>query len=138
MVLAMNFMERGYNRDGENLSQTNLGILSQDLKVDEKSSSASLPIAYRVYPGSINDVTTLKKVLLLMKEYNMGLKCLVLDKGFYSQENIREFQKKNIPFIIPMSFRTKLAEGLIGSLGREILSTKYSFSSNSQSYWYLY
>ena len=37
------FLERGYNRDGENLSQTNLGILSQDLQIDPKSSSASAP-----------------------------------------------------------------------------------------------
>ena len=105
------FLERGYNRDGENLCQTNLGVLSQDMKVDTKSSSASLPIAYRIYHGSINDVTTLHNILFLIKEYEMGLKCLVLDKGFYSQENIKTLHEKSLPYIVPMSFRTKIAGG---------------------------
>ena len=93
------FLERGYNRYGENLCQTNLGVLSQDMKVDAKSSSASLPVAYKIYPGNINDVTTLRNILLLIKEYNMGLKCLVLDKGFYSQENIKTLHKQILPYI---------------------------------------
>ena len=42
------FLEKGYNRDGENLSQTNLGVLSQDLKVDSKSTSVSMPVGYRI------------------------------------------------------------------------------------------
>ena len=45
------FLEKGYNRDGEELNQTNFGLLSQDLKIDPKSKSASLPVCYRIYPG---------------------------------------------------------------------------------------
>ena len=83
------FLEKGYNRDGEELNQTNFGLLSQDLKIDPKSKSASLPVCYRIYPGSITDVTTLHNVLLLAKEYKLNLKCLVLDKGFYSALRIQ-------------------------------------------------
>ena len=37
---------------------------------------------YRLYPGSINDVSTLNNIISLAAEYKLDLKCLVLDKGF--------------------------------------------------------
>ncbi len=46
------FLERGYNRDGENLEQVNLGLIARA----SSTNSIGLPLAYRVYPGSITDV----------------------------------------------------------------------------------
>ena len=130
------FLERGYNRDGENLAQTNLGILSQNFKVDSNIKSASLPIAYRLYPGSITDVITLSNIILLSKEYNLDLKHLILDKGFYSQENIKSLHKQNLSYIIPMSFSSKLPRALISSLSDHLSSAKSAFSFHDETYWY--
>ncbi len=49
-------VDRSYNRDKKNLGQTNLGIISR-----REKNSIQLPLAYRIYPGSISDVVTLKK-----------------------------------------------------------------------------
>ena len=46
----IDFIEWGYNRDKENLPQLNLGIACQE---------EGIPLFYRIYPGSITDVTTL-------------------------------------------------------------------------------
>ena len=98
-------VERGYNRDGENLEQINLGIISK-----EQSGACGLPLAYRIYPGSIGDVSTLSNVLELIKQYQLQLSVCVLDKGFFSQENIKNMGEKSIRFIIPMSFSMNLAK----------------------------
>ena len=134
--LGNDFLEKGYNKDGENLNQTNLGILSQDLKIDPKSTSVSLPVGYRIYPGSINDVTTLQNVILLAKEYKLDLKCLVLDKGFYSQGNIKSLHKQGFSYIMPMSFSTNLSKQLMDSVYKELSSASSSFTFNNDVYWY--
>jgi hypothetical protein len=54
-------LETGYNRDREDREQVNLGIVSKEL-----ARSLHVPLAYRVYAGSINDVSTLKNVLELV------------------------------------------------------------------------
>lgn len=97
-------LELGYNRDGEDLEQVNLGIVSQEL-----SSSLSVPLAYRVYAGSLNDVSTLKNVLELIAHYQLQLSVCVLDRGFYSQENIKSLHDQRLPFIVPLPFSTSLA-----------------------------
>ena len=130
------FLERGYNRDGENLPQINLGVLSQSFKVDSKIKNASLPIAYRLYPGSITDVSTLRNVILLSKEYSLKLKYLVLDKGFYSQENIKSLHQQSLSYIIPMSFRSNLSKQTVSSLVTQLSSPQAAFSYHDAIYWY--
>ena len=50
------FLERGYNRDKEDLEQVNLGLVSK-----KTASNVGLPLAYRVYPGSITRCYHTKK-----------------------------------------------------------------------------
>jgi transposase len=84
------FLERGYNRDGEDLDQINLGLLTKT----SNAKAIGLPIIYRIYPGSITDVVTLKNMIDCMKKYRLKMDCLVMDKGFYSQENIKGMHEK--------------------------------------------
>ncbi len=129
------FLERGYNRDGESLDQVNLGVLSQSKEGLGKGSS-SLPLGYRLYPGSITDVVSLRSVLQLAKEYDLDLKCFVLDKGFYSQENIKDLNREASSYIVPMSFSTSLSHALLGSVSKELDSIPSSFVFRGQVYSY--
>lgn len=45
----------GYNRDGENLPQVNMLMIT--------SHTSKVPCYYEILPGSIRDVNTLNKVL---------------------------------------------------------------------------
>jgi transposase len=60
----LELLEWGYNRDGEELRQINFGVIM--------GSPSSLPIGYRIYPGSITDVVTLKNLIEYLRQ--KGLK----------------------------------------------------------------
>ena len=55
-----------------------------------------IPIAYKLYPGNDNDVTTLRPMLRELKtEYNMGRIIVVADKGVHSGDNIHYMKTDN-------------------------------------------
>ncbi len=124
------FLEKGYNRDGENLEQINLGLISRKSE-DNKTHT---PIAYRIYPGSIPDVKTLSKIIEIITSYKLDLDCLVMDKGFSSVENIKGLHRKELKYLIPMSFRTKLSRELSVALNEKIKSPSCSFTFNEEIY----
>ncbi len=88
-------VEMGYNRDKEKLPQINLGM-----HFGEKS---CLPVFYTKYSGSIVD----KSYLTYMMEYNKELDIknvsFVMDKGFYSKNNLRYMVSNNYPLIMCVS-----------------------------------
>jgi transposase len=112
-------LEWGYNRDRDNLPQVNLGIIV--------GQSSELPLAYRVYPGSIADVSTLKNILRLMTEWEVKKVTVVLDRGFYSAANLREMAQDHLHFIIPLSFTTKIASSLLAGHLRDLQSPLSAF-----------
>lgn len=113
----IDIVESGYNRDGESLEQINLGLISSDL-----------PLAYRIYPGSINDVVTLKMQLKLFKSLSLKIEYLVMDKGFYSYKNLEELDKTNYNYIIPASFSVNLFKKLIEQHSAELERVDSSFA----------
>ncbi len=122
----ISYIEWGYNRDGENLAQLNIGMVYCEEK--------KLPVCYFVYPGSIVDVTTLKNC----KKYlnNFGLKdfLFILDRGFFSTANILDMNNKNdkINFIQPLSFSLKKAKDLIKEHKPELKHTNSAFCCNEE------
>jgi transposase len=115
----LEYLEWGYNRDGENLPQVNLGLI-----VGQPS---PVPIAYRIYPGSIADVSTLKNILLLLDELGVKEFTFILDRGFYSASNIKDLGEEGIRFILPLSFSTKLSSYLISKCLKELQSPLQGF-----------
>jgi transposase len=113
------WLEWGYNRDGDNLAQINLGaIVSQEL---------GLPLAYRFLPGSITDVVTLKNTELFARDIGIKKVKFVLDKGFYSTKNIELLIANNLDFTIPLTFNTKESERLIEQTKVELTKATNSF-----------
>lgn len=85
-------VKKGKNKEHDRLPQINLALL-----FGEKS---GLPFYYRKLPGNITDVKTVKQ---LMEEFHvLGYKkvSVVLDRGFYSRENINALYKHHQKFII--------------------------------------
>lgn len=126
---GIEYVEYGHNRDGDKLEQINLGlIVSEPLRI---------PLLFRVYPGSINDVVTLKNVAKAVKEYGLELSYFILDRGFYSQANIKEMSKLGLKFVIPLTFSTKLAKQLAMETAEKIDSPLNGFSYNGQIYFHV-
>lgn len=79
-------VEWGYNRDKEKLPQINLGMVF--------GQPSLLPIFYNLYQGSIRDVSTLKNILEFLSDFKLRNVTFLLDKGFYSTNNLIGMRKK--------------------------------------------
>ena len=82
----------GYNRDGEKLPQINLAMILGQM--------SQLPVTYRILPGSIPDVKTLKCLLASFDKLEYPKLNLVMDRGFYSKTNVDDLVAQRYSFIL--------------------------------------
>jgi transposase len=100
-------VEYGYNRDGEDLPQFNIGMFCDETN--------KLPLYYNCYNGSLTDKTNLSHVLANAKSVGIKNVKLVLDGGFISEECFKSLNDACKAFTI----------GIPSSLGisREMIAT---------------
>lgn len=113
------FLEWGYNRDGENLEQINMGSIH--------CKKTSLPMFYRIFPGSITDVTTLKNSIKYFNAFDLKKIFLIMDRGFFSKENILSLHKNKLKFIQSIPLWLKNTKKLIRDNRDELLSSGSAF-----------
>ena len=99
------YVEYGYNRDQEDLPQINLAMLF--------GQQSALPVYYKRLPGSIPDVSTLSNLLKSMHYLDFKKLHLVLDKGFYSEENLNDLFMGAHKFTIGVSTHLKWIQRII-------------------------
>ena len=120
----IDFAEWGYNRDGEQLQQVNLGMV---YNVPD-----DLPILYSLYPGSVPDVVTLENIQKRLEAITPQSKSLfILDRGFYSTKNLKRLTGFG-QFIIPLPMGTKAAKGLIAAVRNDIGDPVNAFRMDKQ------
>lgn len=112
------FVRWGYNRDGEELPQINLLMITGE--------TSHLPLYYRIIPGSIRDVNTLTESLANMKLIGSGSMNLVMDKGFYSADNVNQMYAERMKFIIGVPFTTAFAKEAVDEL-RENMDSHHNY-----------
>ena len=101
----MEYLEFGYNRDGEDLPQINMGILF--------GQESLLPVFYRIHQGSVRDMSTLDSLMEYARHFEMRRLRWVMDKGFYSDHNVAGMLKEGVSFAISVPFTTSLARNLV-------------------------
>ncbi len=111
---SINLLEYGYNRDNETLPQINVGLVDV--------SESNLPLYYKIFPGSIPDVKTLKNLMTEIRILGKGKPLLILDKGFYSISNLQELKQQGWKFIMPLPLSWKIACFLIRKERRNLHS----------------
>lgn len=125
----IDFLEWGYNRDGESLEQLNLGVVIGE--------TSGLPMMYRIYPGSISDVATLQKTLQIGRDqYGLDTDQLIMDRGFYSQHNISQMVQHGFQFVIPVPSSVNAARQLLSETKSAIQSPMEAFSYEGEAYFY--
>ena len=117
-------VEWGYNRDQEKLPQINLGMVF--------GQPSLLPLFYNIYQGSIRDVSTLKNILEFLNQFKLKNVTFLLDKGFYSTENIISMKRKRLQFITPLPFTVQEAEKLIEKHKDEIIDVSNALRVSKQ------
>lgn len=105
-------VERGYNRDGDDLSQFNLGMFCDEVN--------KTPLYYDRYSGSLTDRTNLSSVLANAKSVGIKKVKMVLDGGFWGEEALRNLNELCEAFSVGMPKTLKEAEKAIAELGQNI------------------
>jgi len=107
-------LEWGYNRDKEKLPQINMAMYYGE--------ESKLPLYYRMYPGSITDKTH----LAYMIQDNDLIDCkgirFVMDRGFYSADNLRLLEERNCRFVIAMPSSLNLYRSLVDKYREKIVN----------------
>ncbi|RIY34959.1 IS1634 family transposase, partial [Psittacicella hinzii] len=99
---------RGYNRDGEDLPQINLGVIyDQDSR---------LPLYYDIYRGNIPDKAYLETTISLALSLNINKLNLVMDQGFYTKDNIKYLHSKGTNFLTLLPKNNKLYKELLNDV----------------------
>jgi transposase len=117
--------EPGKNKENDPLDQVNLCLLFGETSI--------LPVYSTYYAGSIRDVSTLiSTVEQLTSIHNKKFK-LVLDKGFYSKENINYLLSNHpdLKFIIAVPFTSSKARDLALDI-KELIQDKNRICTSSQ------
>ncbi len=107
-------VKRGYNKEHDLLPQINLALV-----FGEKS---NLPFYYRKLAGNIPDVKTVKNLLADMDFLSLKKVKLLMDRGFYSEENINGLLQYHYKFLIATKVSLNYVKAQIDSLREEILS----------------
>lgn len=108
-------LEWGYNRDSLSLPQVNLSVI-----VDKDE---GIPIYYQLYPGSISDVKTITNILKKLKIQHIESYTLILDRGFFSNSNIKDIKQTKADFIIAIPERYNKITELLLDLTKKIEQT---------------
>ena len=98
-------VEYGKAKDDKGLPVFNVG-----LAFDKNN---RLPLFYEEYPGSITDVSQFRYMVDKVKEYHYKHIGFVLDRGYFSKENIRYMDKNGYPFVIMVKGRKDLVSSLV-------------------------
>ena len=72
-----------------------------------------IPLLYEEYPGSINDVSQFSYMVDKVNEYGYKNIGFILDRGYFSEDNIQYMEDNGYAFIIMVKGRKKLVASLV-------------------------
>lgn len=123
----LEFIEYGSHYKETGLPQFNVGLV---YSITNRS-----PIYFKIFPGTINDVVTLKNLMDEIKIMGVKESMFILDRGFYSIGNIEGMLTSKVDFIMPIPFNITLAKELISETNRKIQDPINGRMYNDQLYY---
>jgi len=100
-----------------------------------------LPMYYKIYPGSLKDVTTLHNMVEEIRLLSIPEVLLILDRGFYKEQHLLEMLQHELAFLLPLSrihrslydsIRTRHRAGLESASRLIIVNGKPYYASNGE------
>ena len=107
-------VEFGYNRDKEKLPQINYGMYYCE--------ESRIPVYYMVYPGSIVDKVHCTYMIDGTDALNLKKVYFVMDKGFFTSDNLKFITEKGHRFVITMPPSLKLYRELVDKNKDDIIN----------------
>lgn len=75
--------------------------------------NSSLPLFFRYLPGNIVDVSSLNMTLEELKKYGVKNSFVLIDSGFFSEDNIQDLYEAEIDFLTRLPSSRKIYKDLI-------------------------
>lgn len=116
--------EWGYNRDGDSLKQLNIGLVT---------SQEGDPVAFDLFPGSVSDISTLRRFAEDMRERVPGC-VLVMDRGFESAGNVAELMEHGMDFVMPCTISSKAVKSLVTDFSKDVSKPEFDRRHNGHVY----
>ena len=113
----------GHNKENDPLPQINLALLFGE--------ESRLPVYFRKLPGNIADVKTIQKLLSDLDFLQLNKVKLVMDRGFYSEENINALYQKHYKFLIAGRTSLKFIQKKLDDV-RDVMTSREHYSSKYQ------
>jgi len=95
----ISYLANGHNSRGEYMPQINMLLLF--------SRDKNKPVFFRLLPGSINDVSSIKQTL---DESDIHDAVFVGDKGFHSEKNVQLLDGERIDYILPLRRNSEMID----------------------------
>ena len=111
----------GRNKDHDPLPQINLALLYGE--------TSRLPAYYRKLPGNISDVATIRQLLADIDYMALEKVKLVMDRGFYSEDNINSLYHNHLKFLIGVKVSLKFVQEVLDDV-RDSMRSRSSYSSS--------
>ena len=107
----------GMNKDHDPLPQINLALIFGE--------TSRLPVCFRKLPGNISDVKTISNMLAEIDFLELEKVKLIMDRGFYSEENINELYQKRYKFLIATKTSLKYVKKRLNEIRSTMVSRKH-------------
>lgn len=104
--------EYGHAKDDDSLPQINLS-LGYNL-------NDNTPLFYELYPGSIIDNYECKKMVERAKSYGCEQVGFILDRGYFSLNNIRYFNENNYNYLLMTKGNAKFIQAILNEYGSNL------------------
>ena len=116
----------GLNKDHDPLPQINLALLFGE--------TSRLPVYYRKLAGNISDVKTVQNMLADIDFLKLDKVKLVMDRGFYSEDNINALYEKHYKFLMGAKTSLKFVKQKLDEVRSSMVSRAH-FSSKHGLYY---
>jgi len=108
-------IQKGYAKDDPTINQVNTEYVIRQ--------EDGLPFTYKIFPGSIIDMTEAPEMIQYIHELTDGMKVKIIavcDRGYISEENIDSFDDNGIGFILLLKSNMREYDELITKYGSEV------------------
>jgi len=102
----------GKNKDNDGLPQVNMALIFGE--------ESCMPVYYRILPGNITDVMTIRKLIKDIDFLEIDKLKLVLDRGFYSANNVNALYKAHHKFLLAVKINNGFITGFLEKAKKEM------------------
>lgn len=125
-AMDIEFAEYGNAKDNPDKPIVNLSV-GYDIKNSE-------PLFYEEYPGSINDISELSSMIDMAKGYGYKDIGFILDRGYFSRDNIRKLTETGYKFVIAAKGSAKFLRRLMSNAIDDFKPDRSNYMSEHEVY----